>query len=342
MALLDSANKRIAVAATLLVIAIALFVAHNTYQPKAEYHHNNGGIFGTTYHIIYLAEQDYHEDIKQVMLEVDSSLSVFNPQSTISHINEGSSDVDKHFVTVFNKSAEIYRLSDGAFDITVSPLVEAWGFGKSDLPHANQQIVDSILLFVGFNKLHLTDGKLTKDDPRITMNASAIAKGYGCDVVAHFLESKEINNYIVEIGGEIVCRGVNEEGELWHIGITQPTDDVLGSNNKAQEIICGDIINLATSGTYRQFYYENGIRRSHTIDPRTGCPVSNNLVSATVISVDCMTADGLATACMVMGKDESLELIESLDNTECYLICEEDGQYIEAKSSGFDKYLVNE
>ena len=340
MALLDTANKRIAVAAILLVVAIALFVMHRIYEPKVEYIHNQGDIFGTTYHIIYQHPDNLENGIKDVMLEVDNSLSRFNPNSTISKINDCSStQTDQHFVTVFNKSAEIYKLSDGAFDITVSPLVDAWGFGKSERPQVNQEIIDSILLFVGFDKLKLVDGQLLKDDPRITLNASAIAKGYGCDVVARFLESKGIANYMIEIGGEIVCRGINDKGEAWRVGINQPIEDVTGQNNQTQEIISGDL-NLATSGTYRQFYYENGIRRSHTIDSRTGCPVSNNLVSATIIAEDCMTADALATACMVMGKDESLELIESLENTECYLIYEEDGQYLSTQSGGFDKYIV--
>ena len=340
MASINSRNGRIIVSAILLVIAVVLFVMYKVRQtPQVQYIANEGKVFGTTYHIRYQFAENLQDTIQAAMQEVDNSLSAFNPNSTISKINEGATQTDAHFLTVFKKSAEIYRLSEGGFDITVSPLIDAWGFGRNSQPSASPEVIDSILSFVGFGKIHLNGDQLIKDDPRISLNASAIAKGYGCDIVAGLLESKGIENYIVEIGGEVVCKGVNEKGEAWRIGVNTPEDDPAGINKETQAIVSGDL-HLATSGNYRQFYFEDGIRRSHTIDPRTGCPVSNNLLSATVISSDCMTADGLATACMVMGLEASIEVIEELPNTECFLIYDEDGEHFVKKSSGFNKYIV--
>ena len=343
MALFDTRNKKIVSSAILLAVAIALFVMLKVRQaPRSQYITNQGNVFGTTYNIQYQAMNDLEDSIKLALKGVDNSLSMFNSNSTISKINNGETQTDSHFLTVFNKAAEVYKLSEGGFDITVSPLVYAWGFGKNkdtEKPKVAPTQIDSILTFVGFHKIHLNGDQLTKDDPRITLDCSAIAKGYGCDVVARTLEKQGIENYMVEIGGEVVCRGVNEKGNPWRIGINTPEDDLAGANHETQCIIAGNL-NLATSGSYRQFYYEDGIRRSHTVDPRTGYPVSNNLLSATVISKDCMTADALATACMVMGLETSIDVIEQLPETECFLIYDLDGEHLVRQSSGFGKYIV--
>ena len=152
------------------------------------------------------------------------------------------------------------------------------------------------------------------------LDASAIAKGQACDVVASLLKDKGCSNLLVDIGGEVVLQGVNDEGKPWRVGITKPIDDITGTQNELQEIISSTSLAMATSGNYRQFYYENGVRRSHTIDPRSGYPVNHTLLSATVIAADCMTADALATACMVLGKDSAMLMIGKADDTECYLI----------------------
>ena len=345
MALSNTKNTRTVITAISMVVAIVLLATFTKCQtPREKYFTNEGNVFGTTYHIKYQADADLQEAIVSALQEVDNSLSVFNPQSTLSAINEGSTQTDAHFRTVYNKAAEIYQLSEGALDITVSPLIDAWGFGKSDKPKINaqnQQVIDSILTFVGFSKTHLNGEQFVKDDPRITLNMSAIAKGYGCDIVAALLDSKGIANYMVEIGGEIVSKGVNKDGNKWRVGINTPEDDPQGINHETQEIIEGNLA-LATSGSYRQFYDdENGIRRSHTIDPRTGAPVTNNLLSVSIIANDCMTADGLATACMVMGLDASLEMIEKIEGAECFLIYDIEGEHLVKQSSGFGKYLVN-
>lgn len=343
MALFDTRTKKIVSSAILLAVAIALFVMLKVRQaPRSQYITNQGNVFGTTYHIKYETFGDLEDTIKLVLKEVDNSLSMFNQSSTISKINNGETLTDTHFLTVFNKATEVYKLSEGGFDITVSPLVHAWGFGKSKdgKPSVSPEQIDSILTFVGFHKIHLNGDQLTKDDPRITLDCSAIAKGYGCDVVARALESKGVENYMVEIGGEVVCRGVNENGKPWRIGINTPKDDPEGVNHETQCVVAGNL-NLATSGSYRQFNIdENGIRRSHTVDPRTGYPVSNNLLSATIIAPDCMTADALATACMVMGLEASIDAIEQLPETECFLIYDLDGEHLVRQSSGFEKYIV--
>jgi thiamine biosynthesis lipoprotein len=203
---------------------------------------------------------------------------------------------------MYQCAQEINRLSHGAFDITVAPLVNAWGFGFTNRETATPELIDSL--------------RRVKN----VLDASAIAKGQACDVVAQLLKESGSENYLVDIGGEVVLHGVNDQGEPWRVGITKPVDDPTGEKSEIQEVIASTHLCMATSGNYRQFYYENGLRRSHTIDPRTGYPVNHNLLSATVIAPSCMRADALATACMVLGVDSAMMLVESLPDTECYLI----------------------
>ncbi len=210
--------------------------------------------------------------------------------------------------------------SNGAFDITVAPLVNAWGFGFKNKENVSQCLIDSLRQYVGMEKICLQRHRLIKTDNNVMLDASAIAKGQACDVVASLLKDKGCSNLLVDIGGEVVLQGVNDEGKPWRVGITKPIDDITGTQNELQEIISSTSLAMATSGNYRQFYYENGVRRSHTIDPRSGYPVNHTLLSATVIAADCMTADALATACMVLGKDSAMLMIGKADDTECYLI----------------------
>ena len=288
-------------------------------------HVNTGHIFGTYYNIRYSSPNDLEKDILVVLQEFDNSLSTFNPKSVISLINNNKSDkTDHYFVRMFETAQQVSELSDGAFDITVAPLVNAWGFGFRNKEHVTPELIDSLREFVGYDKIRLEGDRLVKSDSRIMLDASAIAKGYSCDVVADFLESKDIANYLVDIGGEIRCKGVNADSQLWSIGIDRPQDDLLGQNHELQAIVRSDNLAMATSGNYRQFYYDNGVRRSHTIDPRTGYPVNHNLLSATVTAPTCMQADALATACMVLGERKALEMIESLPDIECMLIVAHD------------------
>lgn len=290
-------------------------------KDKVQYYQNQGKVFGTYYNIRYSADKDLEEGILASLQTVDNSLSTFNPQSTISLINTDKSlTTDSLFEVVYATAQSISQLTDGAFDITVAPLVNAWGFGFRNKENVTSELIDSIRQFVGYEKISLNDHQLTKSDSRIMLDASAIAKGFGCDVVAQYLKDQGCENYLVDIGGEVVCHGVNHNGDVWSVGITKPQDDVTCQVNEIQEIIQANDLCMATSGNYRQFYYEGEQKRSHTIDPRTGYPVEHNLLSATIVAESCMKADALATACMVLGTEKALSLIQNLPNTACYLI----------------------
>lgn len=270
---------------------------HNIYQQ------NQGKVFGTFYNIRYRYPSDLEKDIQQRLAEFDASLSTFNPHSTISVINQGRDTIwDPYFCEMYKTAEEVYRASNGAFDIHVAPLVNAWGFGFKEREKLTPEKIDSLKQI------------------RNILDASAIAKGQGCDVISILLESKGIRDYLVDIGGEVVARGKNAKGEPWRVGITKPIDDTSGTHNEIQAVISSSDIHMATSGNYRQFYYEGNEKRSHTIDPRTGYPVQHNLLSATVTASSCMLADALATACMVLGADSALQMIESINEAACFLI----------------------
>lgn len=308
-------------------IAAALVLLLLPDTPKKQYFHHQGNIFGTYYNIRYEATEAQHEAIMQRLQEFDHSLSMFNAGSVISRINRNDSvSTDALFEAMYAEAYAISKLSDGAFDITVRPLVNAWGFGNRSQEQGtrSQDInVDSIKTFVGYEKIRLSDHRLIKDDERITLDASAIAKGYACDVVADLLREKGCENLLVDIGGEVVLQGVNDKGNAWRVGITRPTIDATGAEKELQEVIQSEKLCMATSGNYLQYYYVNGERRSHTIDPRTGYPVEHSLLSATVSASSCMRADALATACMVLGKKDALDMIERTHDAACYLIVAE-------------------
>ena len=309
-----------------IIAAILLLLLPES--PKKQYFHHQGNIFGTYYNIRYEGKEDLHQEIKQRLQEVDGSLSMFKPNSVISKINRNDSVItDSLFETMFFEAHAISELSDGAFDITVAPLVHAWGFGKNaDLSNeaksllANKARIDSINAFVGYEHVRLVNHHIEKDDERITLDASAIAKGYACDVVANLLRNNGCNNLLVDIGGEVALQGVNDKGSPWRVGITRPTVDATGAEKELQEVIESTDLCMATSGNYLQYYFVEGQRRSHTIDPRTGYPVHHSLLSATVKAGSCMRADALATACMVLGDTEALEMIERSEDAACYLI----------------------
>lgn len=305
-------------------IAAALLLLLLPNSPKKQYFHHQGNIFGTYYNIRYEGSEDLHDSILLRLRTFDSSLSMFNPQSVISRINRNDSvTTDTLFEAMFHEAMAISQLSHGAFDITVRPLVNAWGFGnKSQEPALRIQSVqiDSIKVFVGYDKVRLDGHQLLKSDPRITLDASAIAKGYACDVVADLLREKGCDNLLVDIGGEVVLQGVNDKGKAWRVGITRPTIDATGAEQELQEVIASNHLCMATSGNYLQYYFVDGQRRSHTIDPRTGYPVHHSLLSATVTASSCMRADALATACMVLGEEEALRMIETTTDAACYLI----------------------
>lgn len=305
-----------------IIAAVLLLLLPNT--PKKQYYHNQGNVFGTYYNIRYESTEDLHQAIKQRLQEFDHSLSMFNPQSVISKVNRNDSVVtDSLFEAMYHEAHAISQLSGGAFDITVAPLVNAWGFGtKIQEPRTKNQDInlDSIKAFVGYQHIRLNNHHLEKDDNRITLDASAIAKGYACDVVADLLRENGCQNLLVDIGGEVVLQGVNDKGNAWRVGITRPTIDATGAEKELQEVIASSDLCMATSGNYLQYYFVDGQRRSHTIDPRNGYPVQHSLLSATVTASTCMRADAMATACMVLGEQAALDMINQTTDAACYLI----------------------
>lgn len=305
-----------------LVIGTVIIVSR---QQSTPYQHDRGMVFGTVYHITYQSSKSLQKDIEAELAKVDASLSPFNERSIITAVNENRDTVvNKMFSDVFALAMKISDSTNGAFDITVAPLVNAWGFGFKGGVMPSRHQVDSLKALVGYHKVSLTNGRVSKTDPRIMLDCSSIAKGYGCDVVAKFLSAKGIDNYMVEIGGEIVTRGISEKRLPWKIGVTKPTDDSLNVNQEIQTIINVTDKAMATSGNYRNFYYKNGRKYAHTIDPSTGYPVQHNILSSTVIAADCATADAYATAFMVMGLDKAKAILSRHPELMAYFILASD------------------
>nr|WP_320118380.1 FAD:protein FMN transferase [uncultured Marinifilum sp.] len=313
------------------IILLLLSLMAVSCKQEAKYHFNEGKVFGTFYHIIYQypKEEGLQSEILEKLKHFDYSLSTYNPESVISRVNQNDSSVvlDNYFINCFKKSEEIAKITNGAFDWTVAPLVNAWGFGFKNKLDPEQIPVDSLLAIVGYNKVSLENGKVLKKDPRIMFDASAIAKGYGVDVVAEFLESKGVVNYMVEIGGEIRAKGKSNKDRFWRVGIDKPIDDPSSLSRQIQDVIELGNGALATSGNYRQFYVKNGKKYAHTIDPRLGYPVQHSLLSASVVASNCMTADAYATSFMVLGLEKSIEIVQNDSQLEAYFIySDEDGK----------------
>lgn len=308
----------------LLSLATLLLALACTPKP-ADYTVIDGFAEGTTYHMVYNDPEgrDLQPAIEALIAQFDSSLSIYNPASLISQINSGDTTVaaDEWITDCFEQSQAISVASDGMFDITVGPLISAYGFGAERRIEVSDEILDSIMPFVGYAKVRLEGNKFVKADPRIRMDFNAIAKGYSVDLVARYIESLGITDYLVEIGGEIFCRGVNAKGKEWGVGIDKPVDGnvVPGTNFQTTLKITG--VGLATSGNYRKFTLdENGNKIVHTLNPKTGRSVISNLLSATIIAPTCATADGYATACMASGLEASKALITANPALEAYLV----------------------
>ena len=306
----------------LLFIACSLLLLVSCAQK--EYRQNTNFVFGTIYNITYQSDRDLQQEIEAELMKVDGEFSMFNPQSTVARINSGDSTVERSemFNEIYQLAQTVSKETDGAFDITVAPLVNAWGFGfkHEQLPTPEQ--VDSLLQL------------------RNQMDFSAIAKGYGCDVVARLLESHGIHNYMVEIGGEVVVSGKNAKGDDWHIGITKPTEDSLNVEGEMQTVLSITDHAMATSGNYRNFYYQGGRKYAHTIDPRTGYPVQHSLLSATVLAENCATADAYATSFMVLGVEGAKAVLARHPELMAYLIyTDEKGQLATWASPALSDYL---
>ena len=303
------------------------------------YQKNEGKIFGTSYRITYKSSNDLADEIQKKLKEVNSSLSPFEPASIISKINNNQeNEPDSMFLYVFNMAQDVAQATNGAFDITVSPLINTWGFGFKHGENPDSTIIDSLKNYVGYNKISVENGKIIKQHPETTLNCSAIAKGYGCDVIASLLQNHGINDYMVEIGGEVALKGNNDKGTPWVIGVSRPSDDG-NLTNELQTVLRLTNCCMATSGNYRNFRFINGKKYSHTIDPHTGYPVEHTLLSATVIADECAYADALATAFMVMGLEKAIEFSEQHPEIESYFIySDERGKMQTRETKGFKKY----
>jgi len=267
---------------------------------------------GTTYHITYLAgaESNYRGSIDSIFSLIDQSLSTYVPGSIISRINKNDSSViiDDYFTEVFNKSMEVSANTNGLFDVTVAPIINAYGFGFTKREKVTDSLINNLIQYIGYKKVKLVDKKIQKESPKVMLDFNAIAQGYTVDVLANFLESKAISNYLVEVGGELRAKGKNLGDSIWTVGIEQPIEDATNGTTLNIKIKLKDRA-LATSGNYKKFYVEDGKKYSHIINPFTGYPAKNSLLSATVIADDCMTADAYATSFMVMGMEKSLQFL---------------------------------
>lgn len=301
-----------------LIPLFLLFMLFSACKPEATLVKFRGETMGTYYEISYISEQgqvNYQKQIDSLLLAFNNSVSTYIPTSLISKVNQANAGdtipVDEFFAVVFITSAEVHRKTGGAFDPSVMPLVNAWGFGyqKKPLP-ADSLEVDSLLKLVNFSSFALLDNpyRIVKTVANTQLDFSAIAKGYGVDVIGLFLEDQKISNYLVDIGGELRARGVNTQQKAWTVGIDKPVENA--TKKEVQEIVRLKNSSIATSGNYRKFYEKDGVKYAHTIDPKTGYPKLSNLLSASVFTSDCMTADAYATAFMVMGYEKARAYVE--------------------------------
>jgi len=328
-----------------LVVFASLFIISGCDKP-VEQIHLYGPTMGTTYNVKYLPQKDapsreqFQREIDRLLEEVNDQMSTYRKDSELSRFNQSrSSDsftVSSQTATVVKEAIRLNALTMGALDVTVGPLVNLWGFG----PEARPEVVPSDTelaerkAMTGIEHLKVEGNSLQKDLPNLYVDLSTIAKGWGVDVVADYMQSQGIKNYMVEVGGEIRLKGHKREGIPWRIAIEKP--DV---NRRAmQEIIEPGNMAMATSGDYRNYFEREGIRYSHIIDPRTGRPIHNKVVSVTVLDKSCMTADGLATGLMVLGEEKGMQVAEK-ENIPVLMIVKTDDGFKELTSSAYAAYV---
>lgn len=302
---------------------------------------------GTYYAVTYYDAQnrDFKREIEQLLAEFDQTASIWIDSSLISRINRGEEGAvaNAAFQAIFDRSKVIYERSGGAFDPTVGPLVNAWGFGFTDRMKVDQHVIDSLLPLVGFDKVFMEDQVITKADPRIQFDFNAIAQGYSVDLIGEFLEEKGIDDYLVDIGGEVLGKGEKADGSPWKVGIEKPSDNASYGEGLKAIVLLKDRA-MATSGNYRKFYEEDGVRYSHTIDPKTGYPVQHSILSVSVIADDCASADAWATAFLVSGLDRSIEILGRDKSLDAYFIYSgsTSGELKTYFTEGFKKFLLEE
>jgi thiamine biosynthesis lipoprotein len=329
-------------------LVLFLLIAIIACKKQLEFSSFNGFAQGTTYSIVFedngkIDPSELRARVEKILHNFDMSLSLYQDSSVVSRINRNETMIaDSFFIEVFMQSEKINKMTEGAFDITVGPLVEAWGFGPDANRNFNESIHDSLMRFVGMDKVEMREGKLFKADPHILLDLNAIAQGYSVDIVSDYLRNLGIKHHLVEIGGEVKACG-DKGGTPWRIGIDRPEDNNILPGEDLQAIISLKDRSLATSGNYRKFYIEDGVKYSHTIDPKSGYPARNRLLSATILADDCAVADGIATGCMVMGLEKSIQFLNLHREFDAFLIYSDDrGYFITWSTEGLKRFISEE
>jgi len=327
-----------------VLLSFLLLISCNNQSDEGIYLKVQGFTQGTNYVITYQSKDSININpmIDSLLHAFDMSLSTYVPNSIISRMNSNDSAVmaDQLFTEVWNESYRIYEITDGLFDITVGPLINAWGFGPGMKLEMDSMVIDSLMQYVGMNKVSLADGHVVKEFPEIQMDVNAIAQGYSVDIVAKFLSNMGISNFLINIGGEIRCAGKNPGGNHWKIGVDKPIFGNMVSTQDYQVILELGELSMASSGNYRKYYEVDGKKIVHTLDPKTGYTRMNQLLGATILTKDCMTADALATACMVMGPEKAKEFINGLEGVDAYFVLSDDeGLYQEWYTPGVAKMI---
>lgn len=305
------------------VMAAATMMSAGCGQPP-QYATVDGSMLGTTLHVVAdvkgITPAELYSEIMEIDAEAKASMSIFDEGSLLSRLNRNETDsVDRHITANLRLADSIGELSGGCYDVTVKPLVEAWGFAGRE--RTEEPDLDSLLQFVGRGKVRIEEGRLMKDDPRVQLDFNSIAKGYTVDMVCALVERHGAANYLVDIGGEVRARGVNRSGNPWRVGIETPFDGNMTDGDYLQRRIALTDGALATSGNYRRFYIDpDGNKVAHTIDPRTGRSILSRLLSATVAAPTCAEADALGTMFMAMGADDAVAMAERMPHMRVYFI----------------------
>lgn len=306
----------------------------------------SGEAQGTYYSIIYFdgENRDFQPEIDSVLNAFDQSVSLWVPNSILSRVNQNDPTVviDEYFLLNVELALQVATATEGAFDFTVAPLVKAWGFGFDEKRNVDKQIIDSLLPIVNYRKVRIENEKVIKSDQRITFDFNAIAQGFSVDLIAEWLENKGVFNYLVDIGGEVKGRGIKADGSFWKIGVEKPAANKSDARD-LKAIVELKNASIATSGNYRKFYEEDGVRYSHTIDPQTGYPVQHSLLSVSVLTNNTALADAYATAFMVWGYEKSKSFIENHPELDAFFIYSDNtGNYKTYATAGFKEVITDE
>lgn len=302
------------------------------------------GVNHTTFQIKYQYVRTLDDEIEAEFKKYYHSINPFDSASVISQINRNEMvEVDSLFIHVFCTAMKVSEQTGGMLDITCAPLINLWGFGFQRFGNVTPQLVDSIRHFVGYRKVRLQGSRVIKDDPRILLNFSALGDGTICDVIALLFDRKGISNYMIDVGGEVMAKGKNPQGQNWRIGIVRPEDDSTGTTAELEQIVqLPERLGLATSGNYRNFYLKDGKKYAHTINPVTGYPTQQDILSATIVARECILADAFATAFMTLGSRKARLLQREHPEIEYFIIYTDScGNYQTEYSTGMKKYLID-